>query len=104
LFVLDPVTSPSTTQHRRHASRNISFRGGGEVFLNVSRSIRPGRKQPFFIVLDPFGSQRITAVFYRVVNERKRWDTQFSGRLRQLLNLYDMTKDGRNTVTIKWSI
>jgi hypothetical protein len=67
-------------------------------------SIRPGRKRPFLIVFDPFGSHRITAVFHRVVNVRKRSDTQFSDRLRQLLTVYNTTKDGRNTVTTKLAI
>jgi hypothetical protein len=69
----------------------------------VSRSIRGGRKRPFLIVFDSFGSDR-TAVFHRIVNERTRSDTPFSGRLRQLLNVYDTTKNGRNTITTKWSI
>jgi hypothetical protein len=56
------------------------------------------------MVFDSFGSERITAVFHRVVNERKRSDTPFSGRLRQLLTIYDTTKNGRNTITTKWSI
>jgi hypothetical protein len=60
------------------------------------RSIRRGRKRPFLIVFDSFGSDRITVVFYRIVNERKRPDTPFSGRLRQLLTVYDTTKNGRN--------
>ncbi len=68
------------------------------------RSIRRGRKRPFSIVFDSFGSDRITAVFYRIVNERKRSDTPFSGRLQQLLTVYDTTKNGRNTITTKWSI
>jgi hypothetical protein len=68
------------------------------------RSIRRGRKQPFLIVFHSFGSDRITAVFHRTVNERKRWDTPFSGRLRQLLTVYDTTKNGRNTITTKWAI
>jgi hypothetical protein len=68
------------------------------------RSIRRGRKRPFSIVFDSFGSDRITAVFYRIVNERKRSDTPFSGRLRQLLTVYDTTKNGRNTITTKWAI
>ena len=43
----------------------------------------------------------ITAVFHRVVNERKRSDTRFSGRLRQLLTVYGTTKTGRNTAHMK---
>jgi hypothetical protein len=35
------------------------------------RSIRRGRKRPFLIVFDSFSSDRITAVFHRIVNERK---------------------------------
>ncbi len=62
------------------------------------RSIRRGRKRPFLIVFDSFGSDRITAVFHRIVNERTRSDTPFSGRLRQLLNVYHTTKNGRNTI------
>jgi hypothetical protein len=61
--------------------------------LHPLRSIRRGRKRPFLIV---FGSDRITAVFHRIVNERKRSDTPFSGRLRQLLTVCDATKNGRN--------
>jgi hypothetical protein len=68
------------------------------------RSIRRGRKRPLLIVFDLFGSDRITAVFHRIVNERKRSDTPFSGRLRQLLTVYDATKNGRDTITTKWSI
>jgi hypothetical protein len=58
----------------------------------AARSIRRGRKQPFLIVFDSFGSDRITAVFHRIVNERKRSDTPFPGRLRPLLTVYDTTK------------
>ncbi len=58
----------------------------------LPRSIRPGRKRPFLIVSDWFGSGRITTVFHHIVNERKRSDTPFSGRLRQLLTVYDTTK------------
>ncbi len=72
--------------------------------LQPPRSIRRGRKRPFLIVFDSFGSDRITAVFHRIVNERKRSDTPFSGRLRQLLTVYDTTKNGRNTITTKWAI
>jgi hypothetical protein len=36
------------------------------------RSIRPGRKRPFLILFDSFGSKHITGVFHRIVNERKR--------------------------------
>ncbi len=67
------------------------------------RSIRRGRKRPFLIVFDSFGTDRITAVFRRIVNERKRSDTPFSGRLRQLLAVYDTTKNDRNTITTKWA-
>jgi hypothetical protein len=66
--------------------------------------IRRGRKRPFLIVLDSFVSDRITAVFHRIVNERKRSDTPFSGRLRQLLTVYDATKNGLNPINTKWSI
>jgi hypothetical protein len=68
------------------------------------RSIRRGRKRPLLIVFDSFGSDRITVVFHRIVNERKRSDTPFSGRLRQLLTVYDTTENGRNTITTKWAI
>jgi hypothetical protein len=68
------------------------------------KSIRRDRKRPLLIVFDSFGSDRITAVFHRIVNERKGSDTLFSGRLRQLLTVYDATKNGRNTITIKWAI
>jgi hypothetical protein len=44
------------------------------------------------------------AVYHRIVNERKRSDTPFSGRLRQLLIVHDTRKNGRNTITAKWSI
>jgi hypothetical protein len=54
----------------------------------IPRSIRRGRKRPFLIVFDSFGSNRITAVFHRIVNELKWSDTPFSGRLRQLLTVY----------------
>jgi hypothetical protein len=70
----------------------------------VPRSIRRDRKRTFLIVFDSFGGDRITAVFHRIVNERKRSDIPFSGRLRQLLTVYDTTKNGRNTITTKWSI
>ncbi len=69
-----------------------------------TRSTRCGRKRPFLIVFDSFGSGRITVVFRCIVNERKRSDTPFSGRLRQLLTVYDTTKNGRNTITTKWAI
>jgi hypothetical protein len=68
------------------------------------RLIRRGRKRTFLIVFDSFGSDRITAAFHRIVNERTQLDTPFSGRLRQLLNVYDTRKNGRNTITTKWSI
>jgi hypothetical protein len=68
------------------------------------RSIRSARRRPFLIVFDSFGSDRITAVFHRMVNQRKRSDNLFSGRLRQLLTVYDTTKNGRNTITTKWAI
>jgi hypothetical protein len=54
-----------------------------QVYLNQPRSIRRTRKQPLLIVFDSFGSDRITVVFHRIVNERKRSDTPFSGRLRR---------------------
>jgi len=47
------------------------------------RSIRRGRERPFLIAFGWFGSDRITAVFHRIVNEHKRSDTPFYGRLRQ---------------------
>ncbi len=72
--------------------------------LQPPRSIRRGRKRPLLIVFDLFGSDRITVVFHRIINERKRSDTPFSGRLPQLLTVYDTTKNGRNTITIKWAI
>jgi hypothetical protein len=50
---------------------------------SIPRSIRSGRKRQFLIVFDSFGSHRTTAVFHRIVNERTRSDTPFSGRLRQ---------------------
>jgi hypothetical protein len=71
---------------------------------DISRSIRRGRKRPFLIVFGSFGNDRITAVYCRIVNEHKRSDTPFSGRLRQLLTVADTTKNGRNTITTKWSI
>ncbi len=70
----------------------------------IPRSIRRGRKRPFLILFDSFGSDRITAVFHRIVNERKRSGTPFSGHLPLLLTVYDTTKNGRNTITIKWAI
>jgi hypothetical protein len=66
--------------------------------------MRRGRKRPFLIVFDSFGSDRITIVFHRIVNERKRSDTPFSDHARQLLTVYDTTKNGRNTIAIKWAI
>ncbi len=66
--------------------------------LYIPRSIRRGRKLPFLILFDSFGSDRITVVFHRIVNERNRSDNPFSGRLRQLLTVYDTTKNGRNTI------
>jgi hypothetical protein len=68
------------------------------------RSIRRARKRPLLIVFDSFSSDCIMVVFHRIVNERKRSDTPFSGRLRQLLTVYDTTKNGRNTITTKWAI
>jgi hypothetical protein len=70
----------------------------------LPRSIRRGRKRLFLIVFDSFGGDRITVVFHRIVNEHKRSDTPFSGRLRQLLTVYDTTKNGRNTITTKCPI
>jgi len=35
---------------------------------------------------------------------RKRSDTPFSGHLRQLLTVYNTTKNGRNTITTKWAL
>jgi hypothetical protein len=67
----------------------------------ISRSIRRGRKRPFLIIFDSFSSDRITAVFHRIVNERKRLNTPFSDRLRQLLTVYDTTKNVRTTITTK---
>jgi hypothetical protein len=69
--------------------------------LKIPRSIRGSRKRPFLIIFHSFGSDRITVVFHRIVNERKRSDTPFSDRLRQLLTVYDTTKNGRNTITTK---
>jgi len=71
--------------------------------------IFPGQTSPavngrFFIVFDSFGRNRITAVFHRIASECKRSDARFSGRLQPLLTVYDTTKNGRNTVTTKWSI
>jgi hypothetical protein len=63
---------------------------------SIPRSIGRSRKRPLLIVFDSFSSDRITAVFHRIVNERKRSGTPFSGRLRQLLTVYDTTKNGRN--------
>jgi hypothetical protein len=54
-------------------------------FVQQPRPARLGRKRPVLIVFGSFGGDRITAVFHRIVNERKRSDTPFSGRLRQLL-------------------
>jgi hypothetical protein len=71
------------------------------ALADTPRLIRRGRKRPFLIVFDSFGSDRITVVFHRIVNERKRSDTPFSGRLRQFLTVYDTTKNGRNTITTK---
>ncbi len=55
--------------------------------ISIPRPIRRGRKRPFLIVFDSFGSHRITAVFHRIVNERTRSDTPFSGRLQQRLTV-----------------
>jgi hypothetical protein len=74
------------------------------ININLPRSIRRGRKRSFLIVFDSFSSDRITAVFHRIVNERKRSYSPFSGRLWQLLAVHDTTKNGRNTITTKWSI
>jgi hypothetical protein len=41
-------------------------------YLYIPRSIRRGYKRPLWSVFDSFGSDRITAVFHRIVNERKR--------------------------------
>jgi hypothetical protein len=75
-----------------------------EKIVCLPRSIRRGRKRPFLMVFDSLGSDHITAVFHRFVNERKRSDTPFSGRLQQLLTVYDTTKIVRNNITTKWSI
>jgi len=42
-----------------------------EKIVCLPTSIRRGRKRPFLIVFDSFGSDRITVVFHRFVNERK---------------------------------
>ena len=39
-------------------------------FVNLPRSNTPGRKRPLFIVFRPFGSDSITAVFWRAVNDQ----------------------------------
>jgi hypothetical protein len=70
----------------------------------VPRPIRRDRKRPFLIVFDSFGSDRITAVFHRIINEHKRSDIPFSGRLYQLLTVYDTIKNGPTTITTKWGI
>jgi hypothetical protein len=85
----------------RTKSTSVSCRVS--ILATITRSIRRGRKRPFLIVFDSFGSDRITIVFYGIVNERKRSDTLFSGRLRQLLTVYDTTKNGPNTITTKWA-
>jgi hypothetical protein len=85
----------------RHVTGGIII---GVVIGMIPRSIRRGRKRPLLIVFDSFGSDHITAVFHRIVNERKRSDTPFSGSLRQLLTVYDMKKNGCNTITTKWAI
>ncbi len=84
--------------------RNLITSGRSKYFGYQPRSIRRGRKRPFLIVFDSFGSDRIMAVFHRIVNERKRSDTPFSARLRQLLTVYHTATSGRNTITTKWSI
>ena len=53
------------------------------------------------LVFDTFHGDRFTAVFCRIVNERKRSNTLFSGRLRELLTVYGTTKNDRNTVAMK---
>jgi hypothetical protein len=49
----------------------------------LPRSTRRGRKRPFLMVFDSFGSDCITTVFHGIVNECKRSDPPFLGRLRQ---------------------
>ena len=53
------------------------------------------------LVFDTFHSDRFTAVFCRIVNDRKRSNTLFSGRLRELLTVYGTTKNDRNTAAMK---
>ena len=40
-------------------------------------------------------------VYCRIVNEHKRSNTLFSGCLRELLTVYDTTKNDRNTAVMK---
>ena len=53
------------------------------------------------LIFDTFHSDRFTAVFCRIVNQCKRLDTLFSGRLRQLLTVHGTTKHNRNTAAMK---
>jgi hypothetical protein len=47
------------------------------VVIFIPNLIRRSRKRTFLLVFDSFGSERITAVFHGIVNERKRSDNPF---------------------------
>jgi hypothetical protein len=65
------------------------YRHDSWCFHYLPRSNKLGRKRPFLTVFRPFGSDCITTVIHRIVNERKRSDTRLSGSLRPLLTVYD---------------
>ena len=47
----------------------------------LPRSNKHGRKRPFCIIFRPYTMRRITVVFQRVVNDRKRSDTESYDRI-----------------------
>lgn len=59
------------------------------------------RKRPYFIVFRTLGSDSITVVFRRIVNDRKRSDSEFSSRIWPLVIVYDTVAYGRNTIAAK---
>ena len=73
------------------------------LFTISARQVSQGRSKRHRLraVFDSFHIDSNTTVFHRIVNERKRLDTRFSGRLRRLLNVYGTTKNGRNTAPMK---
>ncbi len=69
-----------------------------QQFIFLPRSIRRGRKRPFLIVFDSFDSDRITAVFHCIVNEREHLIGGYTELSSHSLNLY-----GREDFQPEWN-